>query len=72
MDESKKTFTQKSDGDQELEAGGGVTIRCTDFTVSAKGSLNIEAKAASKLAGTSTTVEGKAKVGLTAAQVTLG
>ena len=72
MSDAKKIFTQKSDGDLQFDAVGGVTIRCTDFAVSAKGNLSIEATATSKLAGTSTTIEGKAKVGLTAAQVTLG
>ena len=47
-------------------------ITCSDFKVKAKGKLTIEATATAKVAGASTTVEGKSKVGLVAAQVTLG
>ena len=72
MDDSKKMFTQKSDGDLEMEASGSVKITCSDFKVKAKGKLTIEATATAKVAGASTTVEGKSKVGLVAAQVTLG
>jgi uncharacterized protein involved in type VI secretion and phage assembly len=72
MDDSKKKFIQKSDGDIEMEAKGTLKITCMDFEVSAKGAITIEATKTSKLAGASTTIEGKAKVAVTAAQVTLG
>jgi len=72
MDEGKKKFVQKSDGDLEMESNGSVEITCTDFEVKAKGAITVEATANAKLAGSQTTVEGKAKVALTAAQVSLG
>ena len=72
MDDSNKKFSQKSDGDIEMEAQGTLEISCTDFEVSASGSITIEGTGTAKLAGANTTIEGKSKVGLTAAQVTLG
>ena len=71
-DAANKKLTVSCSGDIELEAQQAFKVTCTDFKVSAKGGVSLEATGNAKLAGASTTIEGKAKVGLSAPAISLG
>jgi len=55
-----------------LEAAQGFKVSCMDFEVKAKAGVTLEATGNAKLAGASTTVEGKAKVGVAAPSISMG
>jgi len=71
-DAANKKLSVNCSGDIELEAQQGFKVTCTDFEVSAKSGVTLEATGNAKLAGASTTVEGKAKVGVSAPAISLG
>ena len=71
-DAAGKKLSVVCKGDIELEAAQGFKVSCMDFEVKAKSGVTLEATGNAKLAGASTTVEGKAKVGVTAPSISLG
>ena len=71
-DAANKKLSVTCSGDIELEAKQAFKVTCTDFKVSAKAGVSLEATGDAKLAGASTTIEGKAKVGLAAPAISLG
>lgn len=71
-DAAGKKLTVVCKGDIELEAAQGFKVSCTDFKVDAKSGVTLQASGDAKLAGASTTIEGKAKVGVTAPAISLG
>jgi uncharacterized protein involved in type VI secretion and phage assembly len=71
-DAANKKLIVSCTGDIEMEAQQNFKISCMDFKVSANSSVTLEATGDAKLAGASTTIEGKAKVGVSAPAISLG
>ena len=71
-DAAGKKLSVVCKGDIELEASKGFSVTCTDFEVKAKKGVTMEATGNAKIAGASTTIEGKTKVGVTAPAISLG
>lgn len=71
-DAANKKLSVTCTGDIEMESKKGFKVTCKDFNVTATGGVTLEAKAAAKLAGATTTIEGKTKVGLAAPAISLG
>jgi len=71
-DAANKKLSVVCKGDIELDASKGFTVNCKDFKVKAKSGVTLEATGNAKIAGASTTIEGKAKVACTAPAISLG